>query len=156
LSDVDDPTFSRQSAHRWRRGCQPYAQAVLHSAEIFSGIHFCQRLTIRQRTVRLKESGKWKTIDDLIGNRNRDLQACSRVPQPTTLSRGPLSSICYPQLIISSSLIVAAKRKTCLLEEQFHATLPSEGRIGIMRVVKLTCSATATDTSDAMWYLNKH
>jgi hypothetical protein len=23
--DVEAPTFSRQSAHRWRRGCQPYA-----------------------------------------------------------------------------------------------------------------------------------
>jgi hypothetical protein len=27
LWDVEAPTFSRQSAHRWRRGCQPYAPA---------------------------------------------------------------------------------------------------------------------------------
>jgi hypothetical protein len=25
--DVEAPTFSRQSAHRWRWGCQPYAPA---------------------------------------------------------------------------------------------------------------------------------
>jgi hypothetical protein len=25
LWDVEDPTFSRQSTHRWRWGCQPYA-----------------------------------------------------------------------------------------------------------------------------------
>jgi hypothetical protein len=24
VSDVEDPTFSRQSAHRWRLGCQSY------------------------------------------------------------------------------------------------------------------------------------
>jgi hypothetical protein len=29
LWDVKDPTFSRQSAHRWRWGCQPYAPATL-------------------------------------------------------------------------------------------------------------------------------
>jgi hypothetical protein len=29
LLDVEDLTLSRQSAHRWRLVCQPYAQAVL-------------------------------------------------------------------------------------------------------------------------------
>jgi hypothetical protein len=28
--------------------------------------------------------------NDLIGNRTRDLQACSTVPQPTTLPRAPI------------------------------------------------------------------
>jgi hypothetical protein len=27
LWDVEAPTFSKESAHRWRRGCQPYAPA---------------------------------------------------------------------------------------------------------------------------------
>jgi hypothetical protein len=31
LSDIDDPTLPRQSAHRWRLGCQPYAPVVLYS-----------------------------------------------------------------------------------------------------------------------------
>jgi hypothetical protein len=30
LWDVEAPTFSRQSAHRWRWGCQPYAPAALY------------------------------------------------------------------------------------------------------------------------------
>jgi hypothetical protein len=33
LWDVKDPTLSRQSAHRWRQGCQPYAVAALYSPE---------------------------------------------------------------------------------------------------------------------------
>jgi hypothetical protein len=30
LLDVKDPTVSRQSAHNWRGGCRPYAQAALY------------------------------------------------------------------------------------------------------------------------------
>jgi hypothetical protein len=30
LWEVEAPTFSRQSAHRWRWGCQPYAPAALY------------------------------------------------------------------------------------------------------------------------------
>jgi hypothetical protein len=33
--DVKDPTLSRQSAHRWPRGCQPYALAALYSIFLF-------------------------------------------------------------------------------------------------------------------------
>jgi hypothetical protein len=33
LWDVEAPTFSRQSAHRWRWGCQPYAPAALYPQE---------------------------------------------------------------------------------------------------------------------------
>jgi hypothetical protein len=33
LWDVEAPTFSRQSAHRWRWGCQPHAPATLYSQE---------------------------------------------------------------------------------------------------------------------------
>jgi hypothetical protein len=31
LWDIKNPTFSRQSTHRWRWGCQPYASLVLYS-----------------------------------------------------------------------------------------------------------------------------
>jgi hypothetical protein len=44
LWDVEDPTLSRQSAHRQRQGCQPYAPAELYSPETFfsaSITHFC-------------------------------------------------------------------------------------------------------------------
>jgi hypothetical protein len=33
LLDVEAPTFSRQSAHRWRWGCQSYAPASLYPQE---------------------------------------------------------------------------------------------------------------------------
>jgi hypothetical protein len=33
LWDVEDPTLTRQSAHRWWYGCEPYARAVLYSPE---------------------------------------------------------------------------------------------------------------------------
>jgi hypothetical protein len=33
LWDVEAPTFSRQSAHRWRWGCHFYASAALHPQE---------------------------------------------------------------------------------------------------------------------------
>jgi hypothetical protein len=33
LWDVEAPTFSRQSAHRWWWGCQPYALAALYPQE---------------------------------------------------------------------------------------------------------------------------
>jgi hypothetical protein len=32
---VKDPTLSRQLAHRWSYGCQPYAPAAIYSQEIF-------------------------------------------------------------------------------------------------------------------------
>jgi hypothetical protein len=38
LSDADDPTLSRHSAHRWRQGCYPYAPAALYSSET---LFFC-------------------------------------------------------------------------------------------------------------------
>jgi hypothetical protein len=39
--------------------------------------------------VRLEGLGQLKKSNDLIGYRTRDLQACSIVPQPTTLPRAP-------------------------------------------------------------------
>jgi hypothetical protein len=39
--------------------------------------------------VRLEGLGKLKNIQDLIGNRTRDLPTCSTEPQPTTLPRAP-------------------------------------------------------------------
>jgi hypothetical protein len=45
--------------------------------------------------VRLEELGKVKKCNNLIGNRNRDLPACSIVPQPATLPHA-LSVVKYP------------------------------------------------------------
>jgi hypothetical protein len=44
MRDDKDPTMSRQSAHRWRLGCQPYTPAALYLQKD-SGTHFCYRLS---------------------------------------------------------------------------------------------------------------
>jgi hypothetical protein len=41
LWDVEAPTFSRQSAHRWRRGCQPYTRRPPFTPRKIPGTHFC-------------------------------------------------------------------------------------------------------------------
>jgi hypothetical protein len=54
------------------------------------GTHFCQRLSRPQGH---SAAGKITSIEkssDLIGNRIRDLQACSTVPEPTTPPRASL------------------------------------------------------------------
>jgi hypothetical protein len=68
------------------------------------GTHFCLRLSRPQGH---SAAGRIKSTEksyDLIGNRIRDLPACSIVPQPTTLARAPFRSefpikILYPFLI---------------------------------------------------------
>jgi hypothetical protein len=35
LQDVKAPTLLRQTANRWRQGCQPYAPAALYPQEVF-------------------------------------------------------------------------------------------------------------------------
>jgi hypothetical protein len=61
--DVEDPTLCTQSAHRWRRGCQPYAPAALYSKKYYfcvSGTHFCKRLSEPQGLVLPEGLGKLK------------------------------------------------------------------------------------------------
>jgi hypothetical protein len=47
LWDVKDPTLSRQSAHRWRLGCQPHAPAALYSPETLFFLMFPVLISIR-------------------------------------------------------------------------------------------------------------
>jgi hypothetical protein len=71
--DVEAPTFCRQSAHRWRWGCQPYAPAALYSRKI-PGTHFSYRLSRPQGH---SAAGRIRSIEksgDLIGNRTRCLR----------------------------------------------------------------------------------
>jgi hypothetical protein len=51
--------------------------------------------------------------NDLIGNRPRDLPACSIVPQPTTLPREPMSSDIYKKEFVS------CVSETCRTKFQF-------------------------------------
>jgi hypothetical protein len=89
LWNVEAPTFSRQSAHRWWWGCQPYAPVTLYPQED-SWYSF---LLEAESTPGHSAAGRIRWIEKfnyLIGNRTRDHPACGIVPQPTTLARAPL------------------------------------------------------------------
>jgi hypothetical protein len=53
------------------------------------GTHFCQRLSRPQGQSAARRIWSIEKSTDLIGNRTRDLPACSIVPQPTTLPSTP-------------------------------------------------------------------
>jgi hypothetical protein len=53
------------------------------------GTHFCYRLSRSQGQSAAGRIMSTKNSNNIIGNRNRDLPACSAVPQPTALLRDP-------------------------------------------------------------------
>jgi hypothetical protein len=56
-------------------------------------------LEVESTIVRLEGLGQLKKSNDLIGNRTRNLPACSIVPQPTTLPRTPASTLDYIEFL---------------------------------------------------------
>jgi hypothetical protein len=89
LWDVEAPTFSRQSAGRWRWDYQPYTPAA-HYPQEDSWYSF---LLEAGSTSGPYSAGRIRSIEissDFIGNRTRDLSACSTVPQSTMLPRAPM------------------------------------------------------------------
>jgi hypothetical protein len=59
------------------------------------GTHFCQRLSRPQGHSAAGRIWSIKKSSDLIGNRRRDLPACSIVPQSTTLSHAPIHTLIH-------------------------------------------------------------
>jgi hypothetical protein len=86
LSEVQASTFSRQSAHRWRWCCQPYAPGALYPQED-SWYSFLLEAEDPRAIVRLASLGQLKKPSDLNGNETRGLPASIIVTQPSTLPR---------------------------------------------------------------------
>jgi hypothetical protein len=61
LPGIEAPIFSRQSAHRWRWGCQPYEPAALYPHRQIPGTQFCQRLSRHQGHSAAERMSKNKT-----------------------------------------------------------------------------------------------
>jgi hypothetical protein len=81
LWNIEAPTFSRKSAHRWQWGCQPYVPATLYPPE-----RFLVRISVWgwvDPTIILWLEGlhKLKNSNDLIWIWTCNLPACSIVPQ---------------------------------------------------------------------------
>jgi hypothetical protein len=83
--------ISRQSAHEGGKVVSPTHRPPL-PLENIPGTHFCYRLSQPQGHSAAGRIMSVKNSSDTIGNRTRDLPACSVVPQPTAPPRAPL---CY-------------------------------------------------------------
>jgi hypothetical protein len=72
LWEVEIPTFSRQSANRWRWS-QPYAPAAPYSPVRFLVLNSVRGWVDPRAMVRLEGLGMLKKSNNLIGNRARDM-----------------------------------------------------------------------------------
>jgi hypothetical protein len=78
------------------------------------GTHFCSRLSRPQGH---NEAGRIRSIEtanNLIGNRTRDLPACSIVPQPTTLPRAHYQGTMKPKCFRWRLTFMRGKRECAL------------------------------------------
>ena len=74
--------ISRQSVHEGGKGVSPTHRPSLPQESI-PGTHFCYRMSAARRIMSMKN------FNDTIGNRTRDLPACSAVTQSTAPPHTP-------------------------------------------------------------------
>jgi hypothetical protein len=89
LCDVEFPTFSRQSAHRWRWGCQPYAPAALYPPGRFLVLISVRGWVDLRTIMRLEGLGQFKNPMTSSGFESATFRLVALVPQPTRLLRAP-------------------------------------------------------------------
>jgi hypothetical protein len=81
-----------------------------------------------------------KNSNDTIGNRTRDLSACSAVPQPTALRRAPIYIYMY---VVRLQRVNTQHQELATLKEVLRRTVPI--RIGLVSVhigKSLSCELT--------------
>ena len=86
--------ISRQSAHEGGKFVSPTHRPPLPPENI-PGTHFCWRLSSPQGHTAAGRIMSVKNNNDTIGNRTRDLPACSAVPRPPAPPRIPDSQGCH-------------------------------------------------------------
>ena len=92
------PQISRQSAHEGGKVVSPTHRPPLHPRK-YSWYSFLLEAESTQGHSAAGRIMSMKNSNDTIGNRTRDLPACSAVPQPTAPPRAPYSSTYSPHFI---------------------------------------------------------